>query len=150
MAIGIFTILAGLVALAGAYLYFFGLSPEAKRAMEKQALKTMGENKMSYMMQDQINKVPTSDQEDLTTLKKGVSGLAGGAMKNPLGEQAVRAASQIWDSAQNLSKGAMERVDWDALQGYQKSALNRVSTMTGQGAEKVEQKVDATAKRAEL
>lgn len=51
MAVGFFTILAGLVALAGAYLYFFGLSPEAKRAMEKKALKTMGENKMSYMMQ---------------------------------------------------------------------------------------------------
>jgi preprotein translocase subunit YajC len=49
MAIGIFTILAGLVALAAGYFYFFGISPEMKRKMEKQALKTMGENKMSYM-----------------------------------------------------------------------------------------------------
>lgn len=49
MAVGILTIFAGLVALAAAYLYFFGISPEMKRAMEKQALKTMGENKLSYM-----------------------------------------------------------------------------------------------------
>jgi len=49
MAIGIFTILAGLIALAGAYLYFFGVSPETKRKLENQALKTMGENKMSYV-----------------------------------------------------------------------------------------------------
>jgi hypothetical protein len=49
MAIGIFTILAGLVALAAGYFYFFGVSPETKRKMEQQALKTMGENKMSYM-----------------------------------------------------------------------------------------------------
>lgn len=95
MAVGFFTIVAGLLALAGAYLYFFGLSPEAKRAMEKQALKTMGENKMSYMLQDQINKVPTSDQEDLTTLKKGISGIAGGAMKNPVGEQAGETADRL-------------------------------------------------------
>jgi hypothetical protein len=48
MAIGIFTVL-GLVALTAAYFYFFGISPETKRKMEQQALKTMGENKMSYM-----------------------------------------------------------------------------------------------------
>jgi hypothetical protein len=48
MAIGFFTIVAGLIALAGAYLYFFGVSPETKRKLENQALKTMGENKMSY------------------------------------------------------------------------------------------------------
>jgi hypothetical protein len=48
MAFGIFTILAGLVAMAGAYLYFFGISPETKRKLENQALKTMGENKLSY------------------------------------------------------------------------------------------------------
>jgi hypothetical protein len=49
MAIGIFTIFAGLLALTAAYFYFFGISPELKRKMEKQALKTMGENKMSYI-----------------------------------------------------------------------------------------------------
>lgn len=49
MAVGFLTILAGLVVLAAGYLYFFGISPEMKRAMEKQALKTMGENKLSYM-----------------------------------------------------------------------------------------------------
>lgn len=45
----ILTVLAGLVAVAAAAIYFFGIPPETKRAMEKQALKTMGENKMSYM-----------------------------------------------------------------------------------------------------
>ena len=49
MAVSFLTILAGLVALTAVYLYFFGISPELKRKMERQALKTMGENKMSYM-----------------------------------------------------------------------------------------------------
>jgi hypothetical protein len=48
-AIQIFTVFAGILALAGAYLYFFGIDPETKRQLERQALKTMGENKMSYM-----------------------------------------------------------------------------------------------------
>jgi len=95
MATGLFTILAGLVALAGAYLYFFGLSPETKRAMEKQALKTMGENKLSYMAKDQINKLPTSDHDDVKTLKKGISDLAGGAMQHPLGEQAGETTDRL-------------------------------------------------------
>lgn len=58
MAIGIFTILAGLVALAAGYFYFFGISPEMKRKMEQQALKTMGENKMSYMAKGEFFHMP--------------------------------------------------------------------------------------------
>jgi len=95
MAIGIFTILAGLVALAAGYLYLFGISPEMKRKMEKQALKTMGENKMSYMAKDSINKIPSSDQQDVKNLKKGISNLAGGAMQNPIGEQAGESADRL-------------------------------------------------------
>lgn len=34
-----------------------------KREMEEQALKTMGENKASYMMKDAIGQVPDSDQQ---------------------------------------------------------------------------------------
>jgi hypothetical protein len=45
----IFTVFAGILALAGAYLYFFGIDPETKRELERKALKTMGENKLSYM-----------------------------------------------------------------------------------------------------
>lgn len=45
----IFTIFAGILALVGAYFYFFGIDPETKRELERKALKTMGENKMSYM-----------------------------------------------------------------------------------------------------
>lgn len=45
----IFTVFAGILALTGVYLYFFGIDPETKRALEKKALKTMGENKMSYL-----------------------------------------------------------------------------------------------------
>ncbi|KAF1832967.1 hypothetical protein BDW02DRAFT_570554 [Decorospora gaudefroyi] len=58
MAVGIFTILAGLVALAAAYFYFFGISPELKRKMEQQALRTMGENKMSYMAKSESSGTP--------------------------------------------------------------------------------------------
>ncbi|KAF2132691.1 hypothetical protein P153DRAFT_283887 [Dothidotthia symphoricarpi CBS 119687] len=82
----IFTVLAGLVAAIGVGVYFFGISPEMKRKLERQALKTMGENKMSYLAKDQINKIPTSDQEDVQELKQGISNIAGGAVNNPLGE----------------------------------------------------------------
>ncbi|KNG46563.1 hypothetical protein DDE82_001346 [Stemphylium lycopersici] len=95
MAVGILTILAGLMALAAGYFYFFGISPEMKRKMEQQALKTMGENKMSYMAKDSINKIPSSDQEDVKNLKKGISNLAGGATQNPVGEQAGEAADTL-------------------------------------------------------
>jgi hypothetical protein len=44
-----FTIAAGIVAVFALAIYFFGIPPEYKRKLEKQALKTMGENKMSYM-----------------------------------------------------------------------------------------------------
>jgi TRAP-type uncharacterized transport system fused permease subunit len=45
-----FTVVAGTLALIAAYVYFFGIPPEMKRKMEKQALETMGENKASYVM----------------------------------------------------------------------------------------------------
>ena len=44
------SVLAGLVALLAAYAYFFGISPAVKRQMEEKALKTMGENKASYLV----------------------------------------------------------------------------------------------------
>lgn len=55
-----FTILAGILALAGAYLYFFGIDPETKRALERKALKTMGENKLSYLAKGSCIGLPSS------------------------------------------------------------------------------------------
>lgn len=49
MAVGILTIVAGLLALTAAYFYFFGISPELKRKLQKRALQTMGENQLSYV-----------------------------------------------------------------------------------------------------
>jgi hypothetical protein len=95
MVVSFLAIFAGLVALAAAYLYVFGISPELKRKMERQALKTMGENKMSYMTKDAIDKVPSSDQENVKSLKKGISNLAGGATQNPIGEHAGEAADTL-------------------------------------------------------
>jgi len=46
----LFVALAAIVALAAVAVYFFGIPPELKRKMERQALKTMGENKMSYVV----------------------------------------------------------------------------------------------------
>ncbi|KAH7076432.1 hypothetical protein BKA63DRAFT_489762 [Paraphoma chrysanthemicola] len=91
----IFTVFAGILALAGAYLYFFGIDPETKRALERKALKTMGENKMSYLAKDQINKIPASDQEDVKQLKKTLGNAAGGVTNNPLGEQAGETADRL-------------------------------------------------------
>jgi hypothetical protein len=44
------TILAGVVTLLAVGIYLFGIPPELKRKMERAALKTMGENKASYLV----------------------------------------------------------------------------------------------------
>ncbi|OSS50812.1 hypothetical protein B5807_04116 [Epicoccum nigrum] len=90
-----FTALAGVVAVIGLAIALFGIPPELKRKLERSALKTMGENKLSYMAKDQINKIPTSDKTDPLQLKKGVSNLAGGASQNPLGEATGEAADRL-------------------------------------------------------
>ncbi|KAF2096621.1 hypothetical protein NA57DRAFT_58524 [Rhizodiscina lignyota] len=82
------SVLAGIIALVAAYVYFFGIPPELKREMEEKALKTMGENKASYLMKDQISKIPEGDQQELKDLKKGISNAGGGALQNPLGKLA--------------------------------------------------------------
>lgn len=46
---------AGIVAAISIAIYFFGIPPEIKRKMEKQALKTMGENKASYLAKGQYS-----------------------------------------------------------------------------------------------
>lgn len=45
----VLTVIAGIVGVIALGIYLFGIPPEMKRSMEKAALKTMGENKMSYM-----------------------------------------------------------------------------------------------------
>jgi uncharacterized protein (UPF0333 family) len=50
--------LAGVVALIAGYFYFFGIDPETKRQLEKKALETMGENKMSYMAKGTLSDYP--------------------------------------------------------------------------------------------
>ncbi|KAJ4313125.1 hypothetical protein N0V94_007104 [Neodidymelliopsis sp. IMI 364377] len=90
-----FTGLAGVIAIISLAIYLFGIPPELKRKLERSALKTMGENKLSYVAKDQINKIPTSDQTDPLQLKKGVGNLAGGATQNPLGEATGEAADSL-------------------------------------------------------
>ncbi|KAF1932418.1 uncharacterized protein M421DRAFT_291441 [Didymella exigua CBS 183.55] len=86
---------AGVIAAIGLALFLFGIPPELKRKMERAALKTMGENKLSYLAKGQIDKIPTSNQTDPLQLKKGVSNFAGGASQNPLGEAAGEAADSL-------------------------------------------------------
>jgi hypothetical protein len=43
-------ILAGIIAVTAVSIYLFGIPPELKRKMERTALKTMGENKASYLV----------------------------------------------------------------------------------------------------
>ena len=45
----VLTVLAGIIGAISLAVYLFGIPPELKRKMERQALKTMGENKMSYV-----------------------------------------------------------------------------------------------------
>ena len=44
-----FTALAGVVAVVSLAVFLFGIPPKLKRKMERTALKTMGENKLSYV-----------------------------------------------------------------------------------------------------
>lgn len=111
----VFTVLAGIIALAAGYIYFFGIPPETKRAMEEKALETMGENKASYMMKgsrrlniparqdtnnttDTISRVPASDQKEVQELRDSVGNAAGGLLQNPLGKQAGNTADQLTGS----------------------------------------------------
>ncbi|KAF2260194.1 hypothetical protein CC78DRAFT_536549 [Lojkania enalia] len=91
----LFTILAGIIGVLSLAIYLFGIPPELKRKMEKQALKTMGENKMSYIAKDQISKIPESDQEDVKQFKKGLGNAVGGAMNNPIGETTGETADEL-------------------------------------------------------
>ncbi|KAI4753147.1 hypothetical protein E4T52_14710 [Aureobasidium sp. EXF-3400] len=88
------SVLAAVVALMVGAVYLFGVPPQWKRAMEEKALETMGENKASYLVKDQINSLPASDQKDISELKSGVGNLVGGALQNPLGKE----AGQVGDS----------------------------------------------------
>lgn len=47
---GVVALISIAVALLAAYVYFFGIPPALKREMEERALKTMGENKASYVV----------------------------------------------------------------------------------------------------
>ncbi|KAF2088139.1 hypothetical protein K490DRAFT_56154 [Saccharata proteae CBS 121410] len=82
------SIIAGIVAVLAAYVFFVGIPPAVKRQMEEKALETMGENKASYVMKDQISKVPASDQKEINDVKSGVGNVTGGALQNPLGKAA--------------------------------------------------------------
>ncbi|KAF2793063.1 hypothetical protein K505DRAFT_325709 [Melanomma pulvis-pyrius CBS 109.77] len=91
----VLTVLAGVIGVLSLAVYLFGIPPELKRKMERQALKTMGENKMSYIAKDQISKIPASDQEDVKQFKKGLGNTVGGAVSNPLGEAGGEAADTL-------------------------------------------------------
>lgn len=51
------------IALVAGYVYLFGIPPWLKREIEEKALETMGENKMSYGVQQAMGKIPDSDQK---------------------------------------------------------------------------------------
>lgn len=46
----VISVLAGVIAVLSVYIYFCGIPPAVKREMEEKALKTMGENKASYLV----------------------------------------------------------------------------------------------------
>jgi len=80
-------VFAGIIALLSAAAYVFGIPPELKKAMQKKVLQTMGENKASYLVKDQISQMPESDQKTYNDVKKGLGNGLGGALNNPVGEK---------------------------------------------------------------
>lgn len=91
----VFTVLAGIIGILSLAVYVFGIPPELKRKLERKALQTMGENKASHLMKDQISKIPASDQEDVKQLKEGLGNATGGLLRNPLGEAGGEAADTL-------------------------------------------------------
>ncbi|KAL1303635.1 hypothetical protein AAFC00_006994 [Neodothiora populina] len=87
-------ILAGVVAVLVGALYIFGIPPAWKRAMEEKALETMGENKASYLMKDQISKIPASDQKEVSDIRSGLGNAAGGLLQNPMGKAVGNAGDE--------------------------------------------------------
>jgi hypothetical protein len=55
----ILTGLAITIGILAVAVYFFGIPPEMKRKMENAALKTMGENKASYMLKGTCSPSPS-------------------------------------------------------------------------------------------
>lgn len=53
------TVLAGMVGALALAVYLFGIPPEIKRKLERSALKTMGENKLSYMAKGESSRRPS-------------------------------------------------------------------------------------------
>jgi len=92
---GVVTVIAGAIALVALIVYMFGIPPELKRKIEKAALKTMGENKASYVMKDQISKIPVSDQEDVKDFKKSLGNALGDGLQNPIGEKGGDLADDV-------------------------------------------------------
>ncbi|KAF2281205.1 uncharacterized protein EI97DRAFT_367724 [Westerdykella ornata] len=89
------TILTGVLAVIALGIYLFGIPSEWKRELERQALKAMGENKMSYVAKDQVNRIPDSDQKNIQDVKGGVGNVVGGVTNNPLGEATGEAADSL-------------------------------------------------------
>lgn len=75
--------------------------------MQEQALKTMGENKASYLMKDAVDRVPASDQEDVKQVKQGLGNALGGSMQNPLGKAVGPPATPVRRPRQER-KGAVD------------------------------------------
>lgn len=48
-AVHFLSVLVGFIGVVALAVYLFGIPPELKRKLERQALQTMGENKLSYM-----------------------------------------------------------------------------------------------------
>jgi hypothetical protein len=57
------TIFAGVIGVVALAVYLFGIPPEMKRKLERQALKTMGENKASYMVKGRPPLPPSCKRE---------------------------------------------------------------------------------------
>jgi hypothetical protein len=64
-----FTAVAGVIAVIGLAVFLFGIPPELKRKMERTALKTMGENKLSYVAKGIVTCSPCDNEQQEAHLR---------------------------------------------------------------------------------
>ncbi|TKA63359.1 hypothetical protein B0A49_04973 [Cryomyces minteri] len=80
------SILVVIVTLLAAAVYLFGVPPRLKRLLSNTAALLTVPTAASYLVKDQVDKLPASDQKDIKDLKAGLGNALGGSLQNPLGE----------------------------------------------------------------
>lgn len=95
------TIFAGVIGVIALAVYLFGIPPEMKRKLERQALQTMGENKMSYVVKGTSPCKVASQEKALTLPRPDLQGPRIRPRKRPAAQERPRQCCWWFDEQPN-------------------------------------------------